>query len=120
MVAERVGESGSCLEELLQQEQRVWSLDAQYGNKEGDTLYKFVANPNGGHPESRVLSEDLRVRLDATLDTLDDQEAKVLRLYFGIGRRLNLTRERVRQVRNKALTGLRHPAEKAALRALMD
>jgi RNA polymerase primary sigma factor len=73
----------------------------------------------------------VRNQVEEVLESLDDREAEVLRLYFGlgdeepltleeIGVRFNLTRERVRQIKEKALRRLRHPRRRSALEPLME
>jgi RNA polymerase primary sigma factor len=73
----------------------------------------------------------LRVEIDRALDTLTAREAEVINLYFGlnaekaltleeIGARFNLTRERVRQIKEKAIRRLRHASRSRSLRAYLS
>jgi RNA polymerase primary sigma factor len=77
-----------------------------------------------------LMDESLRVEIDRALATLTKREAEVVRLYFGlgqehpltleeIGERFNLTRERVRQIKEKAIRRLRHTSRSRALRAFL-
>ena len=78
-------------------------------------------------PESQVMRGCLRGQIDSALRTLVGREAEILKLYFGldgeepmtldqIGVRFGLTRERVRQIKEKALQKLRHPTRSEVLK----
>ena len=82
-------------------------------------------------PDLEVVDESVKDQVRTVLDTLDAREAEVLRLYFGlgddeamtleeIGTRFSLTRERVRQIKEKALRRLRHPRRRLQLEPLME
>ena len=79
-----------------------------------------MADDNQESPDEMMLKNSLEYEIHAALDTLDDREKEVIRLYFGltgdaemtleeIGVQFRLTRERVRQIKEKALRKLRHP-----------
>jgi RNA polymerase primary sigma factor len=76
------------------------------------------------------MRESLRVEVQQVLNTLSEREAEVIRLYFGlddqqaltleeIGEKFNLTRERVRQIKEKAIRRLRHASRSKALRTYL-
>lgn len=78
-----------------------------------------------------MLDHSLKIEIENTLATLTKREAEIVRLYFGlgheqpmtleeIGERFNLTRERIRQIKEKALRRLRHASRSKALRAFLD
>jgi RNA polymerase primary sigma factor len=104
-------------------------LDAKHGAENSDDeLVDFVADESTPQPESQAADNVLRADLAALLDQLPASEARVLRMRFGltdghahslseIGRRMGLSRERVRQINNAALNTLR---ESAARRNLHD
>lgn len=82
-------------------------------------------------PEDMLESRDIIKLLHAALDTLTPRQAKILKLRFGIGvhtdytleevgRVFDLTRERIRQIENKALRHLRHPSRSSDLRMAFD
>src|SRR5690625_4877890 len=82
------------------------------------------------NPDNELMGESLKVEIERALSKLTKREAEVIRLYFGIGRehwltleeigeRFDLTRERVRQIKEKALRKLRHHNRSAALRAYL-
>ena len=81
------------------------------------------------HGHADVLRESARVQLENALNTLDERELRIIRLYFGldgnealtleeIGDMMNLTRERIRQLKERALSKLRHPSRNGALKSL--
>jgi RNA polymerase primary sigma factor len=88
-------------------------------NEEGDTLVDILNNPNAELPDSGLSSEDtLKDKLISMLDILDDREKIIIQDYFGlsgstrtledIGNDFTLTKERVRQIKEKALRKLRN------------
>ncbi len=94
------------------------SLDAPVGDGESATLLDSLPDVSSPGPEETLLERALSRDLAAALDTLSNREAKVLRMYFGlgnanpqslaqIGRTLGVTRERVRQIKEHALHRLR-------------
>ena len=88
-------------------------------NEEGDTLIDVICNPNVDSPDSGLSTEkDLKEKLISMLNILDDREKIIIEDYFGltgntrtledIGNDFDLTKERVRQIKEKALRKLRH------------
>jgi RNA polymerase primary sigma factor len=88
-------------------------------NEEGDTLVDVINNPNAELPDAGLSSEDtLKDKLLNMLDVLDDREKVIIQDYFGlsgstrtledIGNDFTLTKERVRQIKEKALRKLRN------------
>tara|TARA_B100000949_G_C14114495_1_gene379881 strand:- start:339 stop:620 length:282 start_codon:yes stop_codon:yes gene_type:complete len=82
-------------------------------------------------PDTEAVENSVREQIVKVLKTLSPREAEIIRLYFGleeeepitlgeIGRRFNLTRERVRQIKEKALNRLRHPKRQVLLEPLME
>ncbi len=97
---------------------RPLSLDAPIGAAEENTLQDVLSNGED-HPDTWIMNESLCQEVRRALETLEPREAVVLRLYFGvdcerthtldeISDHLNLTRERVRQIKEKGLRKLRH------------
>jgi RNA polymerase primary sigma factor len=95
------------------------SLDAPLQQGEDAKLIDMLQDENQERPDDGVLDISLQVEIDKTLDTLSEREKEVVKLYFGIGedtahtleeigQRFNLTRERVRQIKEKALRRLKH------------
>jgi RNA polymerase primary sigma factor len=95
------------------------SLDAPLQQGEDAKLLDMLQDENQERPDHGVLDISLQGEIDKTLDTLSEREKEVVKLYFGIGedtahtleeigQRFNLTRERVRQIKEKAIRRLKH------------
>jgi RNA polymerase primary sigma factor len=109
---------------------RHLSVDAPFAQGEDNRLLDVLENEETPDPDNDLMGESLKVEIERALSKLTDREAEVIRLYFGIGRehsltleeigeRFDLTRERVRQIKEKALRKLRHHNRSAALRAYL-
>jgi len=127
-VADTLGFSEDKVEQTLVDGQPVRSLDAPFDEGEERCLLDFVWDEDQLSPEEQVLEYTLREDIDNVLGGLNPREAEVLRLYYGleneppltldqIGLRFRLTRERVRQIKEVALSKLRHPRFYTRLRA---
>jgi RNA polymerase primary sigma factor len=119
-VAKELGISVEQVVETLSSGQRVLSLDAKFGDEDENSLLEVMPDDNTESPDRMLLENSLTAEIREALDSLDDREKEVIRLYFGlsgqaemtleeIGLRFKLTRERVRQIKEKALRKLRHP-----------
>lgn len=109
---------------------RHLSVDAPFAQGEDNRLLDVLENEETPDPDNDLMGESLKVEIERALSKLTNREAEVIRLYFGIGRehsltleeigeRFDLTRERVRQIKEKALRKLRHHNRSAALRAYL-
>lgn len=109
---------------------RHLSVDAPFAQGEDNRLLDVLENEEIPDPDFDLMGESLKVEIERALSKLTKREAEVIRLYFGIGRehsltleeigeRFDLTRERVRQIKEKALRKLRHHNRSAALRAYL-
>ena len=97
------------------------SLDAPIGSDDDGKFGDFVEDKNSVGPMDYILKEDLKVQIDEVLEQLNDREEAVIRMRFGllddesdrtleeIGKELNVTRERVRQIESSAIKKLKHP-----------
>lgn len=103
------------------------SLDAAFSDEEDNKLIDIIENEQQPSPDTQLLSESLKIEIERALSSLNDREAQVLRFYFGlteenpltleeIGEKFTLTRERVRQIKEKALRRLRHKSRSKILR----
>ncbi|WP_310698630.1 RNA polymerase sigma factor RpoD [Paraburkholderia sp. USG1] len=130
-LAARLGMS----EEKVRSVQRVTrqpvSLDVPIGEDADTTLGEMVEDPSALAPLDALLQADLRVAIDAALGVLTPREAKVIKLRFGVdavsehtleelGDQFDVTRERVRQIQNKALQKLRHSDGISTLKSYLD
>ncbi len=95
------------------------SVDAPFRQGEENSLLDVLMNEELPSPDTTLMSESLKDEIRRALSKLPDREAEVIKLYFGlddeqpltleeIGDRFNLTRERVRQIKEKAIRRLRH------------
>jgi RNA polymerase primary sigma factor len=109
----------------------VRSLDESFEEDDERSLLNILADDNQETPDEHVLRTSARMQLEEVLESLDERELRIIRLYFGldgsesltleqIGGLMGLTRERVRQLKERALGKLRHPARYQALLALVD
>ena len=109
---------------------RHLSVDAPFAQGEDNRLLDVLTNESQPAPDQGLMSESLKIEVRRALSTLSDREAEVIRLYFGldrehsltleeIGERFQLTRERVRQIKEKAIRRLRHTSRSKALRAYL-
>lgn len=103
------------------------SLDAPLQQGEDSKLLDVLQDNNQERPDDGVLDISLQDEINKTLETLSDRENEVIKLYFGIGeetahtleeigQRFNLTRERVRQIKEKALRRLKHSSRSKRLK----
>jgi RNA polymerase primary sigma factor len=109
---------------------RHLSMDAPFNMGEENRLLDIIHNDSQPAPDSSLMSESLRTEVHRALATLSEREAEVVRLYFGlhrehpmtleeIGEKFSLTRERVRQIKEKALRRLRHASRSKNLKAYL-
>ncbi len=103
------------------------SLDMPFTEGEKNSLLDVLENPNEPLPDNDVMRWSLREDVISSLSTLPEREAAVLEMYFGInrdrahtlneiGEKFSLTRERVRQIKEKAIRRLRHKSRSEALK----
>lgn len=118
------------VEEIIQMSRDTISLYTPIGNDEDAYLGEFVEDTSFESPEEQASRSVMRDDLLAVLDTLKPREKEVLMLRFGlvggreytleeVGRRFNVTRERIRQIEAKALRKLRHPSRFTQLKGYL-
>jgi len=102
------------VKESLRTNGRTVSMDAPISTDEENNMYDVMQSSDTPSPDKHLINESLAWEIDRALSTLSPREAKVLKLYFGlgmkhpftleeIGEELRLTRERVRQIKEKAI-----------------
>ncbi len=107
------------------------SLDAPFSASEDNSLIDVLEDEFQPSPDEALLDGSLKVEIEKALDSLTPREAEVINLYFGlhhekaltleeIGARFSLTRERVRQIKEKAIRRLRHASRSRSLRAYLN
>ncbi|HPW63792.1 MAG TPA: RNA polymerase sigma factor RpoD/SigA [Cyclobacteriaceae bacterium] len=103
------------------------SMDAPFVQGEENSLLDVLENDSEETPDSGLMTDSLRREVQRALSTLTQRESDVITLYFGlngehamtlevIGEKFNLTRERVRQIKEKAIRRLRHTSRSKALK----
>ena len=108
------------------------SMDAPLkdGDDSSSTMYDVLQTGESPSPDTELMTESLRKEIERSLRTLTTREADVIRLYFGlngehpmtleeIGERFDLTRERVRQIKEKAIRRLKHTSRSKILKSYL-
>ncbi len=120
-IAEEVGLSVDKVKNVIKITKEPISLEAPIGNEDDGKFGDFVEDKNSVSPMDFMLKNDLKDQIDDVLDQLNDREKAVIRMRFGlmfdesdrtleeIGKELNVTRERVRQIESSAIKKLKHP-----------
>jgi len=106
------------------------SMDAPFVQGEDNSLIDVIENQDSPRADSLLMNESLQKEIDRSLSTLTEREREVIRLFFGIGMphgltleeigaQFDLTRERVRQIKEKAIRRLRHKSRSRLLKAYL-
>lgn len=122
MSADKVGESVSSVRQL--------SMDAKLAQGENTTLLDVIVNDDAPMADTLLADKTLMKDLEQSLASLDERQRTVMKMFYGIGQeeqftlaeiglKLGLKRERVRQIRNKALRKIRSTAKNTALEAFI-
>jgi len=113
--------------DVLKTSARHLSLDEPFKDEDGNNLLDVIESDRYAPPDNTLMKESLQIEIDKVLETLKVREAEIIKLYFGldgdrpltleeIGEHFKLTRERVRQIKEKALRRLRHRSRLDPLR----
>jgi RNA polymerase primary sigma factor len=119
------------VEKTLSISQNHVSLDAPLAPGEENRLLDYLPDTQNPGPDAETFEHALTQSIEEVLGSLREREARILRLYFGldspepmtleeIGARLGITRERVRQIKEKALSRLRHVSRSKALESYLS
>ena len=130
-IAKELGMTPDKVREIMKIAQDPVSLETPIGEEEDSHLGDFVEDTDSPAPSETASYALLREQLLTVLNTLTPREADVLKLRFGladgrqrtleeVGRRFNITRERIRQIEAKALRKLRHPSRSKILKDYLD
>ena len=106
------------------------SVDAPFREGEDGTLLDVLSNDNSPNTDISLISESLNKEIDRSLSTLTDREKEIIKLFFGIGvvhplsleeigEKFDLTRERVRQIKEKGIRRLRHTSRSKLLKSYL-
>ena len=129
-LAKKMGISPDKVREVMKISQDPVSLETPIGEEEDSHLGDFVPDERSLSPEEYTTNEILKEEIKGVLSTLQPREQQVLELRFGlidgtsytleeVGKRFNVTRERIRQIEAKALRKLRHPSRAKKLKDFM-
>ena len=117
--------------DTIQMSARHLSVDAPFSGNDDNSLLDVLRDDSSySEPDSPLIEESLKMEVDKVLSSLSEREAEVIRLYFGlvnersmtleeIGDRFKLTRERVRQIKEKSIRKLRHTSRSKNLRSYL-
>jgi len=128
-LAQRTGVPAKKVRLILESSRKPLSLETPIG--EDSELGDFLEDKSTGSPNESLLNQDLSTQVERALSMLSPKEKEILRLRFGIGeegehtleevgKRFDVTRERIRQIEAKALRKLRHPLRGRNLRAFIE
>jgi RNA polymerase primary sigma factor len=118
------------VKESMKNSGRHLSMDAPLVEGEDSNLYDVLRSGESPNPDRELIHESLRTEIERALETLTPREADVVRLYFGlgdqhpmtleeIGETFDLTRERVRQIKEKAIRRLKHTSRSKILKTYL-
>lgn len=128
-IAARIDLPEEKIEEAMKANNRHVSMDAPFVDGEDNSLLDVLADNDMPMADKALVQESLRKEIDRAIDLLNDREQKVVRAFFGIGTpemtleeigdKYNLTRERVRQIKEKAIRRLRHNTKNKLLKTYL-
>ena len=130
-LAEKMDITVEKVREVIKISQDPVSLETPIGEEDDSHLGDFIKDESSLSPEEYASNEILKEEIKSVLETLQPREQQVLELRFGlidgtcytleeVGRRFNVTRERIRQIEAKALRKLRHPSRAKKLKDFMN
>ena len=129
-IAKELDMTVSDVKESMKNSGRHVSMDAPLVEGEDSNLYDVLRSGESPNPDKNLLHESLRTEIERALETLTPREADVVRLYFGLGEKhamtleeigetFDLTRERVRQIKEKAIRRLKHTSRSRILKTYL-
>ena len=130
-VAEKMGVPLHHVLKILKVSKKTISLETPVGEEEDSRLEDFIEDKGSISPQDAAINSNLAKQTQRVLSTLDKREEKILRMRFGIGEKhdhtleevgqdFNVTRERIRQIEEKALRKLKHPSRAEKLKSFVE
>lgn len=118
------------IKEALRHTNKPLSMDDPLNEEEEDSMYDVMESDKNHSPDENLMNESLSREIERVLSSLTDREATIIKLYYGlgnkhpftleeIGEKINLTRERVRQIKEKAIKRLKHTTRNKILKAYL-
>ena len=129
-IANKLDMSEQDVKESLRNSGRHVSMDAPLVEGEDSNLYDVLNSDSSPNPDDDLMVDSLRTEIERALTTLTPREGDVVRLYFGlnakqpltleeIGEKFDLTRERVRQIKEKAIRRMKHASRSKILKTYL-
>lgn len=129
-IAENLDMGENDVKESMRNSGRHISMDAPLVEGEDSNLYDVLNTGESPNPDDELMHDSLRTEIERSLATLTPREGDVIRLYFGlsgqhpmtleeIGEKFDLTRERVRQIKEKAIRRLKHTSRSKILKTYL-
>ena len=130
-IAEKMGVPLHHVQKILKVSKKTISLETPVGEEEDGRLEDFIEDKGSISPQDAAINSNLAKQTQTVLSTLDKREEKILRMRFGIGENhdhtleevgqdFNVTRERIRQIEEKALRKLKHPSRAEKLKTFVE
>ncbi len=131
-IAQEVSLSVEKVKNVIKITKEPISLEAPIGSEEDGRFGDFIEDKTSLSPTDAILKEDLRIQIEEVLEQLNEREKAVIKLRFGIlddesdrtleeiGKELNVTRERVRQIESSAIKKLKHPKVGRRLKSYIE
>jgi RNA polymerase primary sigma factor len=130
-IAKKMGLPLQHVQKILKVSKKTISLETPIGEEEDSRLEDFIEDKGSISPQDAAINANLAKQTQRVLSTLDKREEKILRMRFGIGEKhdhtleevgqdFNVTRERIRQIEEKALKKLKHPTRAEKLRSFVE
>jgi len=128
-LADTLNVSSEKISETMKISGKQMSMEAPFGDEEDNCLLDVMPNENAPNTDNTLLRESLNSEVERTLSTLTPREKAIVKHFFGIGvpdmtleeigNKFGLTRERVRQIKEKAIRRLRHRSRSKLLKAYL-
>jgi len=130
-IAEKMGMSLDKVQKISKITKKPISLETPIGEEEDSRLEDFIEDKEAISPQDAAISSNMTRQIQRVLSTLNEREERILRMRFGIGEKqdhtleevgqdFDLTRERIRQIEEKALRKLKHSSRVGKLRSFME
>jgi len=130
-IAQKMGVPIQHVQKILKVSKKTISLETPIGEEEDGRLEDFIEDKGSVSPQDAAINANLVKQTQKVLSTLDKREEKILRMRFGIGEKhdhtleevgqdFNVTRERIRQIEEKALRKLQHPSRAEKLKSFIE
>ncbi|MBS3771392.1 MAG: RNA polymerase sigma factor RpoD/SigA [Bacteroidales bacterium] len=118
------------IKEALKHTNKPLSMDAPLNEADEDSMYEVMESDDNPPPDDNLMHESLNREIERALSSLTEREATIIKLYYGlankhpftleeIGEKINLTRERVRQIKEKAIKKLKHTTRNKILKSYL-